>query len=181
MSSLPTARGSLPSPGRSTLVGEGTVVGEGRERRSDGRPEQARPRDRTGRPLPYGTTGVLTTDDVAPASIAQAIALGCRRWEERRYFEAHELLELAWKDAVASQDRDFWQGVIQVAVAGVHLQRGNAVGAKALLERAARRIVDAPGDWQGLDIDALRRRAAHLLTELAAGRMPEPDLGVLTS
>jgi uncharacterized protein len=52
-------------------------------------------------------------------------------WDEQRFFEAHECLEHVWH--AAPDDRDLWQGVIQVAVAGVHLQRGNPTAAPASL------------------------------------------------
>jgi hypothetical protein len=154
-------------------------VSEARERRSDGRPEQSRPRDRTGRPLPRGTTGVATTEEVLPGSVAEAIVSGCGRWSEQRYFEAHEFLEHAWKSAGTEEDRERWKGIIQVAVAGVHLQRENPRGASALLDRALRRLADAPEDWQGLAVGPVRARAVALRVELEAGRLPDADLGRL--
>jgi hypothetical protein len=165
-------------------VGEAGPTSGVRDRREDGRPEQARPRDRTGRPLPYGTTGVLTAETLEPDDVGDAIRLGVRRWSERRFFEAHELLEHAWK-AAGPDDRERWKGVIQLAVAGVHLQRGNADGARALLLRGLRRLEAAPSDWQGFDIGGLRTRAAALLARLDGpdgqreSRLPEPDLGEL--
>lgn len=152
-----------------------------RDRRSDGRPEQSRPRDRTGRPLPRGTTGVATTEEVLPSTVAEAIASGCGRWAEQRYFEAHEFLEHAWKSAETVEDRERWKGIIQVAVAGVHLQRENLPGARALLDRALGRLADVPEDWQGLAVGAVRARAAALRAELEAGRLPDVDLGRLAS
>jgi uncharacterized protein len=132
------------------------VVSEDRDRRPDGRPEQARPRDRTGRPLPYGTTGVPLTEDHDPATVEEALELGVRLWDEERFFEAHECLEAVWH-ASPEDDRDFWQGVIQVAVGGVHLQRGNRDGAVALLGRARERLTPYPEVHRGVDVDELRR------------------------
>ena len=130
-----------------------------RDRRGDGRPEQARPRDRTGRPLPHGTTGVPMTDDHQPDSVEAALELGARLWDEHRYFEAHECLESVWHAAPAD-DRDLWQGVIQVAVAGVHVQRANPVGAVALFRRAAQRLQRYPSVHRGILVAELRTRAA---------------------
>jgi hypothetical protein len=151
-----------------------------RDRRDDGRPEQSRPRDRTGRPLPYGTEGVPLIDAVVPASVEEAVAVGISRWDERRYFEAHELLEHAWKLASGS-DRDLWKGVIQLAVAGVHLQRGNRIGARRLLDRALGRLGTQPDLHRGIDVAALRRIAGTARAQLDAGEVPAADWGQFPS
>lgn len=149
-----------------------------RDRRDDGRPEQSRPRDRTGRPLPHGTTDVPLIESADPTTVDEAIALAEVRWGARRYFEAHELLEYAWKHGPAS-DRDLWKGVIQVAVAGVHLQRENPAGARRVLERALRRLQDQPDRHRGIDVAALRRTVAAAGSRLAAGEIVEADWGPL--
>jgi uncharacterized protein len=148
----------------------------GRDRRDDGRPEQARPRDRTGRPLPYGTQGVATIDDVATADPRDALLLGALRWRERRFFEAHELLEVVWK-AAADPERELWKGVIQVAVACVHVQRGNLDGASRLVARALGRIDRFEGTVDGLDVGALGAMAVALARRIEVGGDVDVDLG----
>jgi predicted metal-dependent hydrolase len=156
------------------------VSGSSRERRDDGRPEQGRPRDRTGRPLPHGTVDVPLIEPVEPATVEEALGLGVQRWNDRRYFEAHELLEFAWKQG-PEQDRDLWKGVIQVAVAGVHLQRGNPIGARRLLDRALGRLSGQPAVHRGIDVRALCRTASDARAHLDEGRLPEADWGVFPS
>jgi uncharacterized protein len=149
-----------------------------RDRREDGRPEQSRPRDRTGRPLPHGTTGVLLIEAVEPSTVQEAVVLGAARWDECRYFEAHELLEHAWKGG-PTEDRDLWKGVIQVAVAGVHLQRGNRIGARRLLDRAEQRLRRLPDPDAARDVDVARllRTTGEALRVLDSGGVPEADWG----
>jgi hypothetical protein len=147
-----------------------------RDRREDGRPEQSRPRDRTGRPLPYGTQGIALSETMEPVSVADALAAGVRRWDERRYFEAHELLEHVWRSAARS-DKDLWKGVIQVAVAGVHLQRGNMLGARRLIGRALDRLEGLPDAHRGVDVVLLRRTAQAASDLLDAGQVPPADWG----
>jgi uncharacterized protein len=161
------------------------VVSEDRDRRPDGRPEQARPRDRTGRPLPYGTTDVPLIEDHDPATVEEALALGVALWDEERFFEAHECLEAVWH-AAPEDDRDFWQGVIQVAVSCVHHQRGNLDGAIALLGRARERLTPYPDVHRGVDVDQLRvfcdgaaaaLRDAGAVIEVGFPRFPSMDDG----
>ncbi len=149
-----------------------------RDRRDDGRPEQARPRDRTGRPLPYGTEGVATTEPLEPLDVEHAIELGARRWAEQRYFEAHELLEVAWK-AATGPERELWKGVIQLAVACVHVQRGNLVGAGRLVTRGLRRLERAPDHHRAIDVVEVRRQGRALAGRIEAGQPVDVDLGPL--
>lgn len=138
-----------------------------RDRRDDGRPEQSRPRDRTGRPLPYGTTGVPLTEEHDPPDVESALVLGAELWDERRYFEAHECLEAVWHAAPA-EDRDLWQGVIQIAVASVHVQRDNPTGAVTLFRRAASRLASYPPVHRGIEVAAARGRAEALAAHVEA-------------
>jgi len=147
-----------------------------RDRRDDGRPEQERPRDRTGRPLPYGTSDVPLIEPADPTTVEEALELGVKRWDQRRYFECHELLELAWKQG-PEEDRDLWKGVIQVAVAGVHLQRSNPIGARRLLDRALGRLAGQPAVRRGIDVEGLRRTVGAALVRLDAGELPQADWG----
>ncbi len=136
-----------------------------RDRREDGRPEQSRPRDRTGRPLPYGTDDRPLAEDHGFDTVEEALNLGVRLWNEQRFFEAHECLEAVWHASPGS-DQDLWQGVIQVAVAAVHVQRGNPVGAVKLAERAAERLASYPAEHRGIDVDSARRTCERLAAQV---------------
>ena len=78
-----------------------------------------------------------------------------------RFFDAHEVLEGAWRRSPDPQMR-FLQGLIQWAVAFEHHRRGNAHGARALIERAIRNLADAPPGDMGLDLGAARIAATGL-------------------
>lgn len=70
------------------------------------------------------------------------------------YFEAHEELELAWRAAEAPE-RDFFQGLVHVTVAWYQAGRGNRVGARRQLEKAARRLGPYAPRHRGVDVAAL--------------------------
>ncbi len=140
------------------------MASEDRDRRTDGRAEQSRPRDRSGRPLPYDTEIQPLAEDHDPETVEEALDLGVRLWNDERFFEAHECLEAVWH-AAPQDDTDFWQGVIQIAVAGVHIQRGNRTGALALLERAAGHLEGYPDLHRGVDVAV----GLGICRELAAG------------
>jgi uncharacterized protein len=113
--------------------------GRDRDRNAAGRARNARPRDGLGRPLPYGSPGVPTTDETLLLSPAEALEEAQRLLDAGRPFHAHEVLEATWKSA-PDDEREFWRGMAQLAVGLTHARRGNRVGAARLLTRAADRI-----------------------------------------
>jgi len=70
------------------------------------------------------------------------------------YFEAHEELEDAWR-AAEPEDRDFYQGLVHVAVAWYQAGRGNRVGCERQLEKAARRLGPYAPEHRGVDVASL--------------------------
>lgn len=132
------------------------MTGSARDRDTEGRARQARPRDALGRPLPYGTEGVepVSEEPLPPEdtlSTARALVAAGRP------FSAHEVLEARWK-AGPPEERDLWQGLAQVCVAITHAARGNRVGADRLFDRAAERLAAFAATGRGahgLDLDAV--------------------------
>ena len=109
-----------------------------RDRDTAGRARQARPRDRLGRPLPYGIAGVEPVPD-GPLPPLATVASAHELLAEGRPFSAHEVYEARWK-ACPATERELWQGLAQLCVAITHAERGNRVGALRLLGRARRRL-----------------------------------------
>lgn len=152
---------------------------EARDRREDGRAENARPRDRFGQPLAYGMPDQLVgredPGDVV-ATVAQALERARELFAEQRFFEAHEFFEWAWKaDEVSAADKPFWKGVAQAAVGCCHAQRGNAKGAVTLLRRAARAVEPYPPQHEGVATQRLVEAVCGVVAQIAA-RGPSPDL-----
>lgn len=149
-----------------------------RDRNEEGKPENARPRDRFGAPLPRDSVDELAhreePEDVVE-SLGEALDRAVELFDAERFFEAHEFLEYVWKSPeVEDADRDFWKGVTQVAVGCCHVQRGNATGAATLLERATGYMRPYPATYQGVDAAELGARALRLV-ETVELEGPGPD------
>jgi predicted metal-dependent hydrolase len=71
--------------------------------------------------------------------------------ERGDYFAAHEALEEAWR-AAAPAERDFFQGLVHVAVAWYQAGRGNRVGCERQLEKAARRLAPYAPAHRAVDV-----------------------------
>jgi predicted metal-dependent hydrolase len=151
-----------------------------RDRNTEGRAENARPRDRYGRPLDRDRVDELADKrepDEVVTTVDEAVLEAVRLFDEHRFFEAHEFLEWVWKSGkVPEADRDFWKGVTQVAVGFTHTQRGNTDGAVTLLERAARYLAPYPSPHQGIDADALSAAALAVVAAVRdVGASPDHD------
>jgi uncharacterized protein len=70
------------------------------------------------------------------------------------YFEAHEVLEDLWR-AAPPEERDFYQGLVHVAVAWHHAGRGNRPGCERQLAKAARRLGPYAPTHRGVDVGDL--------------------------
>ena len=60
-----------------------------------------------------------------------------RLFQEKKFFEAHEVLEELWRET-RGREREYYQGLIQLAAALVHFQKENFPGAKELFRTASK-------------------------------------------
>jgi predicted metal-dependent hydrolase len=84
------------------------------------------------------------------------------------YFEAHEALEDEWREA-PPEERDFFQGLVHVAVAWHHAGRGNRPGCERQLAKAARRLGPYAPAHRGVDVAGLLAQLATAERRAAAG------------
>ncbi len=87
-----------------------------------------------------------------------------------RFFEAHEELELAWR-AAAPEERDFFQGLVHVAVAWYQAGRGRPVATARQLEKAARRLAAFAPSHRGVDVDGVLRQVNAAREQVASGSL----------
>jgi uncharacterized protein len=105
--------------------------------------------------------------------VSDAYNLGLQLLRDGRWFEAHEELELAWR-AAAPEERDFYQGLVHVAVAWYQAGRGRPVATERQLEKALRRLAAFEPSHRGVDVAALRAQLAELVQTLdLGGRQPD--------
>ncbi|OBF00208.1 DUF309 domain-containing protein [Mycobacterium sp. 852002-10029_SCH5224772] len=140
-----------------------------RDRDESGRPRSARPRDDLGRPLPPGSAGVARVPDDLVLAPAETLAYAQDLLDRGLAFNAHEVLEAAWKNGPADEQA-LWQALTQLAVGITHAQRGNLKGAATLLRRASAHLAqgDRPAP-HGIDTAGLVGFADALIDDLAAG------------
>jgi predicted metal-dependent hydrolase len=93
------------------------------------------------------------------------------------YFAAHEELEVAWR-AAPTAERDFYQGLVHVAVAWYQARRGNRVGCERQLEKAERRLSPYAPSHLRVDVSGLVGQVRTARDTVAAGslELPAPRL-----
>jgi uncharacterized protein len=116
-----------------------------------------------------GGRGALAVEDGLTAGLA-----AIRRGE---YFAAHEELEDAWR-AAAPEERDFYQGLVHVAVAWYQAGRGNRVGCERQLEKAARRLGPYAPEHRGVNVASILKQVEAATTMVASNslELPPPQL-----
>ncbi len=92
--------------------------------------------------------------DMSGADVAAWFEAGVDLIRRGQFFAAHEELELAWR-AAAAHERDFFQGLVHVAVAWYQAGRANEPGCTRQLEKAARRLAPYAPAHRGLDVGDL--------------------------
>ena len=97
-----------------------------------------------------------------------ALVKGIHEFNAGLFFECHDTLEDMW-GGIRGPSRDFFQGLIQVAVAYYHLGNGNAAGAESMMRRALKRFERYPAAYCGFDVDAQRAALLAWLDRFAAG------------
>ena len=83
---------------------------------------------------------------------------GVAQFNAGEYWACHETLETLWR-AELRPVRDLYQGILQIAVAFYHLERGNIAGAVKVFRRGLPRLRDLPEECQGVTVAALYRAA----------------------
>lgn len=91
------------------------------------------------------------------------------------YFAAHEVLEDVWREA-DPEERDFFQGLVHVAVAWYQAGRGNQVGCERQLEKAARRLGPFAPGHQGVDVASILQQVKAAQRVVAGGSLELPPL-----
>lgn len=116
--------------------------------------------------LPPGRTAPLDPDE-AERLFREGIAL----FNAARYWHAHESWETLWR-AAPDVERDFYQGLIQVAAGLLHLKRRNLRGARNKLAEGLARLERYQPVHQGVLVNELLGKGGRVLDDLNAGILP---------
>lgn len=92
-----------------------------------------------------------------PPGLAPAYAGFFACFNRGEYFEAHRVLESLWLRLRRDPRGDFFKGLIQVAGAFLHLEKGRRSPALRLFDLADRHLAQYPEVFEYLDVRATRQ------------------------
>ena len=102
-------------------------------------------------------------EDAAPEELLHAID----EFNRGDWFECHETLEELWV-GTKGELRDFYQGMLQIAVALHHWRDGNFKGAVSLLKKGGDCLGRVSSPCRGVDVAGLVADAGRFAEELSA-------------
>jgi len=98
---------------------------------------------------------------LSAASTSRRLETGVELIRAGEYFAAHEELEAAWR-AAPPEERDFFQGLVHVAVAWYQAGRGRRIGTERQLAKAVRRLTPFAPAHRGLPLEPLLEQLGEL-------------------
>jgi predicted metal-dependent hydrolase len=102
-----------------------------------------------------------------------ALIAGVEHFNTHRFWHAHEAWEVPWLRA-EGDSRTFLQGLIQLAAAYVHVQRGTYRGGVRLFDAALKKLEPFPPGYCGIDRQAAVRAALRHRHRIAEGERIDP-------
>jgi len=90
---------------------------------------------------------------------------GLRLFNAGEFFEAHEELELAWREETG-EIRDLYRGILQVAVTYLHITRGNYDGAVKVYGRSLKWVQGWSNVCRGIHVKQLCDDAENVMKEV---------------
>lgn len=104
-------------------------------------------------------------DETLPAEPAEEFRKGVEQFNQQEFYRCHDTIEALWMEALEPQ-KQFYQGVLQIAVACYHLGNLNWRGAVVLLGEGIRRLSDYQPVYEDIDVTGLLTQSIQLLQAL---------------
>jgi len=98
-------------------------------------------------------------------ALSDAARQGVDEFNRGDYFEQHEFLEAAWI-AETRPIRALYQGILQIGLAFLQIERSNWQGARKMFRRGLPKIWSLPPQCQGIELATFREHAAARYDEL---------------
>ncbi len=104
-------------------------------------------------------------DEESTKSFKDSLFIALNLFNNQEWYEAHDAFEEIW-NTVDGDERQVIQGILQVSVSQVHLNKGNLNGATILLGEGLGRIKTRTKINLGIDLESFCRSLEDLLSKL---------------
>ena len=86
-------------------------------------------------------------------------------FNNEKYWKTHEVLEGVWKHTYGDE-RDLLNGIILVAAALVHYQKGEQGICISIINRALAKLNNSHGRYHDINIDSLKSEITHMIKSI---------------
>ena len=100
------------------------------------------------------------------APLSEHARHGVAELNRGQYFEQHEFFELAWQEEPRAI-REMYQGILQIGVAFLQIERGNWPGCIKMFRRGLPRLRGLPPRCQGVELAPFRATAEEIHIDVA--------------
>ena len=90
---------------------------------------------------------------------------GVEEFNQKQFYACHDTLEALWMEA-SEPEKNFYQGILQIAVACYHLGNSNWRGTVILLGEGSRKLREYQPVYENIDVTELINNSSQLLQEL---------------
>ncbi len=90
---------------------------------------------------------------------------GVEQFNQREFYACHDTLEAIWINALPA-DKNFFQGILQVAVALYHLSNENQRGAMILMGEGIHRLRSYESPYGEIDVDRFVESTVNVLQQI---------------
>lgn len=107
-------------------------------------------------------------DEACKGEIHPSAVRGIRAFNQKKFFEAHEELEIAWR-AEKGAIRHVYRGILQIGLAYYHISRGNYRGAIKMFAYSRYWLSPFPEKCGGINLVKLQQdawKAEQMLLQL---------------
>jgi hypothetical protein len=93
------------------------------------------------------------------------ISNGVALFNDSNFFEAHDFFEDIWMEA-ASNEKEFFQGLVQISVGCYHLICGNLKGAESQLTKGISKLKKFEPEFYNINTGSLNIRVLYLVENI---------------
>jgi hypothetical protein len=93
--------------------------------------------------------------------VSDQFQLGVEQFNQHQFYACHDTLEAVWNEALP-HEKNFYQGILQVAVGLYHLGNENWRGAVILLGEGMNRLRPYQPSYEGIDLDSFLTQTAQI-------------------
>ena len=129
----------------------------------------------------FGVEGDAREEYLGALSPEELLQLGIDLYNAGHYWNAHEAWEEVWLESERGM-RGFYQGMIQISAAFVHVTRNRYPGGVKLLGEGIEKLEKYPKSFMGVELGQLvegARKARERIVELGESRIADFDRGLI--